>query len=116
MNDAQILRYSHTLKQYQLVRGRDADRYWQSMLLLCTTTFSLWQKVEPVLDIQRGHARFEQLREKECLSSSEVALLSLARNLYNQSVPVNMAALMDILDDDNWPVVLEALAIYRGEK
>lgn len=109
-------RYKHVLQQYRFARRIEADKYWRCMVLLCTVTPSLWEKVEPHLDMKRGDAFLDQVQQQEYLSSSEAGLLSLARNLYNQAVTVDIAELANTLDEDNWQLVLEALKIYRGEE
>lgn len=116
MKDAHKQRYRHALQQYRFARGIDADKYWQCMLLICTVSESLWEKVAPQLDMKCGDAWLDRVEKQEYLSGSEARLLTLARNLYNQAVPVDVAGLADTLDEDNWPLVLEALAIYRGQK
>lgn len=103
------------LEFYRMQRGVEPDRNWQAMLILVTANKSLWEKVEPHLDYRHGNAWLNKVQEQEYLSGGEVALLSLSRNLYNGDTLVDLAGLADTLDDDLWPTVLKALAVYRGQ-
>lgn len=114
MTDQHKLRYKRVLREYEKVRCIEPDRYWQAMLLLVTATVALWEKVQPYLEMKNGDAWLDRVQEIEYLSSSEALLLSLARNLYNQGTLVDIADLADTLDEDNWPLVLESLKLYRG--
>lgn len=116
MKDTHKLRYKRALREYEKIRGIEPDKYWRCLLLLCTVTDSLWEKVSPHLEMRQGNAWLDQVQAQEYLSGGEAGLLSLARNLYNQAVPVDIASLADTLDEDNWLLVLEALAVYRGEQ
>jgi len=111
VEDAHKLRYKRSLREYEKTRNIPADRYWRCMLLLCTASPSLWDKVEAHLDMKRGEA---WLGRVQGLSGGEGRLLSLAWHLYNQGTAVNIADLADSLDDTLWAVVLEALTVYRG--
>jgi hypothetical protein len=85
------------------------------MLLIVTAAPTLWEKVQPYIDFAAGSAYLDQLRQEAYLSGGEMLLLDLARNLFNRGAEVDIAGLADTLDDRLWPVVLEALAVYRGE-
>lgn len=115
MKDTHKLRYKRALREYEASRGVEPDKYWLCLLLLCTVTDSLWEKVAPHLDMKRGDAWLDPVAKQEYLSGGEAGLLSLARNLYNQAVPVDIADLANMLDDEHWALVLEALRVYRGE-
>jgi len=103
------------LEFYRMQRGVEPDRNWKAMLILVTASKSLWEKVEPHLDYRHGNAWLNKVQKQEYLSGGEAALLSLSRNLYNGDTLVDLAGLADTLDDDLWPAVLEALAVYRGQ-
>ena len=85
------------------------------MLLFATASDSLWEIARPYIDVAAGSAYLDQLRQEAYLSGGEMLLLDLARNLFNRGAEVDIAGLADTLDDRLWPVVLEALAVYRGE-
>jgi hypothetical protein len=86
------------------------------MLLIVTAADSLWAKVRPYIEFERGNAFLDRARQEAYLSGGELLLLDLARNLFNGGgVEVDLAGLADTLDAQIWPVVLEALAVYRGE-
>ena len=114
---ARIFRYKAALREYsEARRGIEPDRQWQAMLLIVTAADSLWEKARPYIDFAAGSAYLDQLRQEAYLSGGEMLLLDLARNLFNGGgVEVDLAGLADTLDAQLWPVVLEALAVYRGE-
>lgn len=115
MTDQHKLRYKRALREYEKIRGIEADRYWQAMLLLVTATEALWEKAQPYLEIKQGNAWLEQMQQQEYLSGSEAGLLTLARNLYNQGALVDIAGLADTFDEENWSAVLEAIKAYRSQ-
>ncbi len=113
---ARVFRYRGALREYSEARGMEPDRYWRAMLLVVTAADSLWEKARPYIDFPAGSAYLDQLRQEAYLSGGEMLLLDLARNLFNGGgVEVDLAGLADTLDAQLWPVVLEALAVYRGE-
>jgi hypothetical protein len=85
------------------------------MLLIVTAAPTLWEKVQPYIDFAAGSAYLDQLRQEVDLTGGEALLIDLARNLFNRGAEVDLAGLADTLDGTLWPVVLEALALYRGE-
>lgn len=113
---ARVFRYRGALREYSEARGMEPDRYWRAMLLVVTAADSLWEKARPYIDFPAGSVYLDQLRQEAYLSGGEMLLLDLARNLFNGGgVEVDLAGLADTLDVQLWPVVLEALAVYRGE-
>lgn len=114
---ARTFRYKATLREYsEARRGTEPDRYWKAMLLIVTAADSLWRKARPYMDFADGCAYLDQMRQEVYLSGGELLLLDLARNLFNGGAQVDLAGLADTLDGELWPVVLEALALYRGEE
>lgn len=113
---ARIFRYKAALREYsEARRGIEPDRQWQAMLLIVTAADSLWEKARPYIDFAAGSAYLDQLRQEVDLTGGEALLIDLARNLFNRGAEVDLAGLADTLDGTLWPVVLEALALYRGE-
>lgn len=115
-SDARVFRYKAALREYAKSRGMEADQHWQAMLIIVTAADSLWKKAQRYLDFKNGSAYLDDMVENEYLSGGEIGLLSLARNLFNGGAEVDIAGLADTLDDTVWPAVLEALAVYRGDK
>src|SRR5690606_248133 len=112
---ARVFRYRGALREYSEARGMEPDRYWRAMLLVVTAADSLWEKARPYIDFAAGSAYLDQLRQEVDLTGGEALLIDLARNLFNRGAEVDLAGLADTLDGTLWPVVLEALALYRGE-
>src|SRR5690606_29888159 len=114
---ARVFRYRGALREYsEARRGTEPDRHWKAMLLIVTAADSLCAKVRPYIEFERGNAFLDRARQEAYLSGGELLLLDLARNLFNGGgVEVDLAGLADTLDAQIWPVVLEALAVYRGE-
>lgn len=113
---ARVFRYRGALREYsEARRGTEPDRHWKAMLLIVTAAPTLWEKVQPYIDFAAGSAYLDQLRQEVDLTGGEALLIDLARNLFNRGAEVDLAGLADTLDGTLWPVVLEALALYRGE-
>ena len=94
-------RYTAALEAYRFQRrGEKPDAYWSALLLIATATGGLWEKVQPYLEIAKGNAWLGQLFAEVDISGG---------------VEVDLAGQADTLDAQLWPVVLEALAVYRGE-
>lgn len=111
--DDRTTRYQAALQEYQQVRGVEPDRSWQAMLKLITAIPELWQRVEPHMDYRNDEPGLGKVSKKG-LSDSEEVLLELARHLFNWQVErIDLSDLLDLLDDDLWFVVLEAMALYR---
>src|SRR5690606_1731808 len=110
-----VCRYRGALREDSEARGMAPARYWRAMRLGVTAADSLWEKSRPYIDFAAGSAYLDQLRQEAYVSGGEMLLLDLARNLFNRGAEVDIAGLADTLDDRLWPVVLEALAVYRGE-
>jgi len=115
MNDAHKQRYQHALQEYRFARGMACDRQWKAMLILLTVMPDLWAKLRVHIDLKHGSAYLEQAVKEVDLTGGERRFLSLAHNLFNSGVTVDMADISDTLDDDNWAAVIEALEVYRGK-
>lgn len=113
---ARVFRYKAALREYRKAR-RDAepDRYWKAMLCVVTAVDSLWTKARPYIEFEKGNAYLDHMRRDVDLTGGEALLADLASNLFNRHANVDLAGLADTLDETLWPVVPEALSIYRGE-
>lgn len=113
---ARVFRYKAALREYsEARRGTEPDREWKAMLLIVTAVGSLWRKVRPYIEFERGNAFLDRARQEVDLTGGEALLIDLARNLFDGGAQVDLARLADTLDGTLWPVVLEALTLYRGE-
>lgn len=108
-------RYEAALQAYRLQRrGTEPDTHWKALLLIATATPSLWEKVRPYLELDRGNAHLERFKAEQDLSGGERRLIELAHNLHNGGCKVDIGDLIDTLDSTLWPVALEAMLIRRG--
>lgn len=116
MRPDHVQRYKAAVESYRFQRRERPDAYWQALLLIATATGDLWAKVQPYLEISRGNAWLDRLRAEVDLSGGERPLMALAHNLYGNEGAVDVADLIDTLDNDLWRVAMEAVKIRRGEK
>lgn len=110
-----VQRYKQAVEAYRLQRKTKPDCYWNPLLLIATATRSLWEKVQPYLEMDKGNAWLDQLRQDVDLTGGERQLIDLAHSLYNGDCKVNIGDLIDTLDDNLWSVALEAMRLRRGE-
>lgn len=105
-------RYRTALRAWEAARHRPADRQERSLLYLVTADAGLWAWTRPRLDAAEERV---SLQGDKGLNATQHLLLSVARNLYGEGSPVDLAAMADALDERQFTLVLAALRAYRED-
>lgn len=102
--------YLEAASQLQFTGRLPAD--WTACLYLMTASDSVWRMIRKHVNLQRHEIEWRKVR-KLTLSSGEMFLMNLAQQLYNNSGEVDLSALWETLDDQNYQLAIRALHVRR---